>query len=145
MEEKLYREAYDEITWFLHSSPKVKSIAIDRYIDLHYLYQVYRLCDFSDDIRWKISFSTIEEQHVFLRLLHLDDTNEEYKRLASKKEKARNDRSLLRSGPTPLSAPAVQNKEKLTGSGESNTKPQQFKDPQQKSPDTRIKNKNPGP
>ena len=39
MEEKLYREAYDEITWFLHSSPKVKSIAIDRYIDLHYLYQ----------------------------------------------------------------------------------------------------------
>ncbi|GLA37192.1 hypothetical protein AnigIFM63309_003761 [Aspergillus niger] len=157
MEEKLYREAYDEITWFLHSSPKVKSIAIDRYIDLHYLYQeqpdkhqeaakyaliVYRLCDFSADIRWKISFSTIEEQHVFLRLLHLDDTNEE-------KEKARNKRSLLRSGTTPLSekitAPAVQNKEKLTGSGESNTKPQQFKDPQQKSPVAKIKNKNPSP
>ncbi|GLA55131.1 hypothetical protein CBS115989_6703 [Aspergillus niger] len=164
MEEKLYREAYEEITWFLHSSPKVKSIAIDRYVDLHSLYQkqpdkhqeaakyaliVYRLSDFSDDIKWKISFSTIEEQHVFLRLLHLDDTNEEYKRLASKKEKARNKRSLLRSGTTPLSekitSPAVQNKEKLTGSGESNTKPQQFKDPQQKSADAKIENKNSSP
>lgn len=39
MEEKLYREAYEEITWFLHSSPRVKSIAIDRYVDLHKLYQ----------------------------------------------------------------------------------------------------------
>ncbi|CAK96833.1 hypothetical protein An09g03910 [Aspergillus niger] len=110
---------------------------------------VYRLSDFSDDIKWKISFSTIEEQHVFLRLLHLDDTNEEYKRLASKKEKARNKRSLLRSGTTPLSekitSPAVQNKEKLTGSGESNTKPQQFKDPQQKSADAKIENKNSSP
>lgn len=116
MEEKLYREAYEEITWFLHSSPRVKSIAIDRYVDLHKLHQsktwethlyathdpssidvtqgqpdkhqeatkyaliVYRLSDFSDDITWKITFSTLEEQHLFLRLLHLDDTNEEVRK-----------------------------------------------------------------
>ncbi|GLB01998.1 hypothetical protein AtubIFM57258_000411 [Aspergillus tubingensis] len=95
MEEKLYREAYEEITWFLHGSPKVKSIAINRYVDLHSLYQkqpdkhqeaakcaliVYRLTDFSDDIKWKVSFSSIEEQHAFLRLLQLDDTNEEVRR-----------------------------------------------------------------
>ncbi|RAH63669.1 hypothetical protein BO85DRAFT_455631 [Aspergillus piperis CBS 112811] len=118
MEEKLYREAYEEITWFLHSSPRVKSIAIDRYVDLHKLYQrqpdkhqeaakyaliVYRLSDFSDDITSKITFSTLEEQHMFLRLLHLDDTNEEYKQLASEKDKIKNEGSLSRSGTTPLS------------------------------------------
>ncbi|OJZ82368.1 hypothetical protein ASPFODRAFT_143677 [Aspergillus luchuensis CBS 106.47] len=132
MEEKLYREAYEEITWFLHSSPRVKSIAIDRYVDLHKSYQrlpdkhqeaakcaliVYRLSDFADDITWKITFSTLEEQHLFLRLLHLDDTNEEYKQLASEKDKTKNEGSLSRSGTTPLSekntTPAGQNKKEL--------------------------------
>ncbi|PYH69164.1 uncharacterized protein BO88DRAFT_453612 [Aspergillus vadensis CBS 113365] len=118
MEEKLYREAYEEITWFLHSCPKVKSTAIDRYVDLHSLYQkqpdkhqeaakyaliVHRLGDFSYDIKQKVKFSSFEEQHVFLRLLHLDDTNEEYKRLASEKDKAKNKGSSSRSGATPLS------------------------------------------
>ncbi|PYH37106.1 uncharacterized protein BO87DRAFT_423428 [Aspergillus neoniger CBS 115656] len=153
MEEKLYREAYEEITLFLHSSPRVKSIAIDRYVDLHKWYQsktwethlyatldpssidvtqgqldkhqeaakyaliVYRLSDFSDDITWKITFSTLEEQHLFLRLLHLDDTNEEYKQLASEKDKTKNEGSSSRSGTTPLSekntTPAVENKKEL--------------------------------
>ncbi|OJI88074.1 hypothetical protein ASPTUDRAFT_136317 [Aspergillus tubingensis CBS 134.48] len=131
-EEKLYREAYEEITWFLHSSPKVKSIAIDRYVDLHSMYQrqpdkhqeaakcaliVYRLTDFSDDFKWKVSFKSIEEQHVFLRLLHLDDTNEGYKRLASEKDKAKNEGSSSRSRATPLSeknaTPAGRNKKQL--------------------------------
>ncbi|GLA95982.1 hypothetical protein AtubIFM57143_003444, partial [Aspergillus tubingensis] len=116
-EEKLYREAYEEITWFLHSSPKVKSIAIDRYVDLHSMYQIYRLTDFSDDFKWKVSFKSIEEQHVFLRLLHLDDTNEGYKRLASEKDKAKNEGSSSRSRATPLSeknaTPAGRNKKQL--------------------------------
>ncbi|GLA77047.1 hypothetical protein AtubIFM55763_008928 [Aspergillus tubingensis] len=107
-EEKLYREAYEEITWFLHSSPKVKSIAIDRYVDLHSMYQrqpdkhqeaakcaliVYRLTDFSDDFKWK------------------------YKRLASEKDKAKNEGSSSRSRATPLSeknaTPAGRNKKQL--------------------------------
>ncbi|BCS11070.1 hypothetical protein ALUC_40410A [Aspergillus luchuensis] len=120
MEEKLYREAYEEITWFLHSSPRVKSIAIDRYVDLHKLYQGKTWethLDFSDDITWKITFSTLEEQHLFLRLLHLDDTNEEYEQLASEKDKTKNKGSSSRSGTTHLSekntTPAGKNKKEL--------------------------------
>ncbi|OJJ69528.1 hypothetical protein ASPBRDRAFT_32363 [Aspergillus brasiliensis CBS 101740] len=156
MEEKLYQEAYEEISWFLHSSPKVKSVAIERYHGLYELYRkkpdkvretakyalvIYRLSDFSSDASWRVRFDNIEVHHIFLRLLHLDLTNEEYKKLASKEENVKDEGSSLLSGTTPRSGenttPGGKKKEGSAASVKSE-KAQQSEDLVEKSPDNRV-------